>query len=390
MFTSEVPFGPYVYPWIIPFDQRLRMLIKGTVRVAYFYHTADNSTFRYRVYNMVEAINAADGPVSAAWFTYDDTPRLDFVLENCDWLVVCRVPYTLVVRDLITSAKKRGIRVVFDCDDLVFDPARAPLIMDALGQDTSPGGPWESWFGYMGRLHATMIMCDQGSTSTKPLARELEQSMSAPVEVIPNGLNADQLKISNQIYQKKIRAKFARSGALEIGYFSGSPSHGRDFGLIAPILAAIMEEEPAVAIRLVGYIDLHAALEPYRSRVEFHAFRDYVNLQSLIGSTEINVAPLAFSRFTNCKSDLKFFEAAAVGTLTVASDTDVFSASMQHGVTGLVAREHEWHKLLTQAVAIVRDTDRYADMAAKARDYTLATYAPEVQAQRLLAYFSAR
>ena len=114
-----------------------------------------------------------------------------------------------------------------------------------------------------------------------------------------------------------------------------------------------------------------------------------MNLQSLIGSTEINVAPLAFSRFTNCKSDLKFFEAAAVGTSTVASDTDVFSGAMQHGVTGLVAREHEWHKLLTEAVAMVRDTERYIGVAAKARDHALSSYGPEVQAQRLSNYFSA-
>ncbi len=62
-------------------------------RVAYFYERADNSTFRYRIYNMVQVLNSvADGP-SASYFFLDDLHRLDDIAERADVLVICRAGY---------------------------------------------------------------------------------------------------------------------------------------------------------------------------------------------------------------------------------------------------------------------------------------------------------
>src|SRR5271155_3547971 len=50
---------PYNEPWKASLEERVRMLGSGDRRVAYVYENPDTSTFRYRVYNMVEALGAA-------------------------------------------------------------------------------------------------------------------------------------------------------------------------------------------------------------------------------------------------------------------------------------------------------------------------------------------
>ena len=49
-------------PWNhVTFDQRLALMMRGSPRAAYFYSVPDTSTFRYRVYNVVQTLAA---PVS--------------------------------------------------------------------------------------------------------------------------------------------------------------------------------------------------------------------------------------------------------------------------------------------------------------------------------------
>jgi hypothetical protein len=49
-----------------------------------------------------------------------------------------------------------------------------------------------------------------------------------------------------------------------------------------------------------------------------------------------------------------------VGTWTVASHTPSLDAAITDGVTGRLARDHEWDRALAEAVDLARDTERYA------------------------------
>ena len=70
---------------------------------------------------------------------------------------------------------------------------------------------------------------------------------------------------------------------------------------------------------------LRAAAARVPERIEVCPLQDFVNLQRLIGEVEINIVPLQDNAFTNCKSELKYFEAAIVETVTVATPTYTFS-----------------------------------------------------------------
>ncbi len=116
-----------------------------------------------------------------------------------------------------------------------------------------------------------------------------------------------------------------------------------------------------------------------------HAFRDFVNLQTLIGTTEINLVPLQDNAFTNCKSDLKYFEAGIVGSVSIASPTQVLRRSIDDGVTGYLANTFDWQDRIRR---ITDALDDYGEMARASRDHVRRTYHWSAQAptiERVLA-----
>jgi hypothetical protein len=184
------------------------------------------------------------------------------------------------------------------------------------------------------------------------------------VAVVPNFINSEQHAISEQIWQAKQASGFARNGEFTLGYFSGSPSHNHDYGLVEPAIAALMARRPELRLLTVGYIEPGPHLAPFKDRLQHAPFQDWVNLQRLVGSVELNLMPLAYSVFTECKSALKYFESAIVGTLSIASPSHNYAAAIQHGTTGYLARGHEWEQQIEQ---VIDSLQRYPDMAAQAR-----------------------
>src|SRR3954463_1242061 len=134
---SSIPAVAYRPPWLQPLQDRLRTLARGKRRVAYFYETADNSTFRYRVYNMAQVLNEGDGDVSAAYFFLDDLHRLDEFADLADMLVICRTRYDHRVNHLVAAFRNRGKKVMYDTDDLVFNLDYVHLLIKTLDIDVS-------------------------------------------------------------------------------------------------------------------------------------------------------------------------------------------------------------------------------------------------------------
>src|SRR5438046_4779888 len=127
MYAAKLDSIKYVEPWSADFDERLRALLAGSPRLAYYYTEPDTSTFRYRVFNMIEALSSAAPAASAAWFTAADRSNAVDAVALADVLIVCRAPYTAHVAAVITRARASQTRILFDIDDLVFDPRYAHL-----------------------------------------------------------------------------------------------------------------------------------------------------------------------------------------------------------------------------------------------------------------------
>lgn len=373
--------APYVDPWHLPVQERLRRLAAGTKRVAYFYERADNSTFRYRIYNMAQVLNDGTGEVSAAYFFMNDLSRLTHIADLADVLVICRTRYDQQVSHLINAFRARHKPVLFDTDDFVFDTDYVHLLVESLALDVTNPQVWNDWFAYIGRLGATLKQCDGAITTTETLASRIRDFAGCPVHIVPNFMNREQLAMSERVIGAKQGREPGAGGLVHFGYFSGSPSHTRDFALVAPALEELLERDERVGVVVAGYIEAGQRLERFGKRVQTYPFHDYVNLQRLIGAVEFNLMPLQFNAFTNCKSELKYFEAAAVGTLSIASPSDVYARAIRHGDTGYVARSGVWMDVLTLALDRL---DAYGAMAARARADALARYSWTMQRASIL------
>lgn len=363
---------PYQDPWHLPLAQRLRLLARGRRRIAYFYELADNSTFRYRVYNMAHVLNSGDGDISAAYFFLSDVHRQEEIADLADILVFCRTRYDHRINHLVRAFRKRGKRILFDTDDLVFNTDYTHLLVKTLDLDVNNPQVWNDWYAYVGRLGATLRLCDGAITTNDHLARQIADFAGIPAAVVPNFINPEQLELSDRVYEAKQGRSPADNERIHLGYFSGSPSHNRDFALITPALEAAMEADPRLAVTVVGYIEAGPELKRFGDRVVRFPFHDYVNLQRLIGTVEFNLMPLQQNVFTNCKSELKYFEAAVVGTQSIASPTHTYARAIRHGENGWLAQAHEWLRVIQQAV---REIDGYAAMAVRSRADARTRYA---------------
>ena len=351
-----------VEPWKQTFEERFAALVARRRRIAYFYTEPDNSTFRYRCFNMMQSVNGCATDTSAAWFCRADGDRLSRVADIADVLVLGRVRFDTSVARLVERARRRGARILFDVDDLVYDTRHVSLLLNSLNQDNAAEGNWDYWFSYIGRLGAALRLCDGVITTNAFLSEQIGLDTGMPVAIVQNYLNRHQQAVSEEIVAAKCSNGWMRDGRIHIGYFSGSPTHARDFAIVAPTLAKLLVEDPRVVVRLVGMLEPHPALAPFEARVEVHPFTNFLDLQRLIGSTEINLAPLQDNIFTNSKSELKYFEAAAVATVTIASPTFTFRHSIEEGQTGYLANELEWGEKIRRVIASL-DGAAYRDMA---------------------------
>ncbi|MBU3739735.1 MAG: glycosyltransferase family 1 protein, partial [Rhodoferax sp.] len=224
----------YQDPWHLPLPERLRALARGRARVAYFYEQADNSTFRYRVYNMAHVLNQDSARHSAAYFFLADLHRLDDIADSADLLVICRSRYDSQLQQLVAAFRRRGKRVLYDIDDYVFSIDHVHLLVNTLDLDLRNPQVWQDWFAYCARLGAALRLCDGGITTNAYLADKMAAFAQIPVAVVPNFMNPEQLAMSERVHALRATQQPGADGLIHLGYFSGSPSHNRDFALVTP------------------------------------------------------------------------------------------------------------------------------------------------------------
>jgi glycosyltransferase involved in cell wall biosynthesis len=145
----------------------------------------------------------------------------------------------------------------------------------------------------------------------------------------------------------------------------------------------LFEIRDDIKVVIAGYMDIKEELVKYKDRIIFYPFQDYVNLQRFMASVEINLVPLQNNTFTNCKSELKYFEAAIGGTLSVASKTYTYKKAITDGVNGYLSGDIEWVDKILKLANLV-DNGGYADMAKRAQQHAIDNYAWFNQSENIL------
>jgi glycosyltransferase involved in cell wall biosynthesis len=333
----------------------------------------DGAPLRYRAHLPAESLGLLG--VQCEVRHYRD-PELPDLLAEADAAVFYRVPATVQVVDMISGVRRRCCPVVFDVDDLIFDPDIAAEI-PALS--VLPPAESALWLEGVRRYRTTMEACDLFVGSTLALCRHAAGVTGLPVEHFANGVG-----ILLAVRSEQARRDRRPNGPLRIGYFSGTTTHDRDWAYIEPAVLEILARFNDVELWLGGYITPSAALGRVEKRVRRLQLLPWSELPFALRSIDINLAPLEpGSRFNDAKSAIKWLEAALVDTPTVASPTEPFREAIRAWETGVLAGSPgEW----VDAIDLLLRDERLRDsLARRARRDALLRWSPHLQGRRYLA-----
>lgn len=361
-------------PWSIPLETRIQTVLsaasQGRKIALLVYREADTSTFRYRCYNVYQITKI--GKWQSVYFFLNELNYIEKMLDMCDLIILSRVQWNYPLDSLIKSARKKEKPVLFDVDDLVCHISYLPLLTNTLNVHFGSEVDYDFWFAYVSRHQAVASQVDGFITTNPFLGQMLTKMFNKPYRVIINSLNNEQLMVSEQCREKKKNTAYRLP--FTIGYFSGTPSHINDFRVIYQELIQLLEDFPDIILQVVGFMEfpkeMHELIK--KKRVQFTPLVDFMELQRLVAQVDVNIVPLVRNTFTNCKSELKFFEAAAVDTVTVATPTYTYEHSIQHGETGFLCNQGQWYDTITE---LYKNTELRKHVAKQAEKYCLTTYA---------------
>lgn len=284
----------------------------------------------------------------------------------------------------LMAARSAGIRTMYEIDDLIFDPDLCPEDFDSFeGQITRQA---HADLMYAVSLFRAMIeRCDLAIASTEALAKHMGAIVAGgQAFVVRNGLHHRTLGLDRREIALRPAGRSTR-----IFYGSGTLSHNRDFNsLVGATLCALMARDPSVVLVIAGHLKLAPMFERFASRIERLPHTSSLDVYwSVLAGCDINLAVLAPGPVSDCKSEIKWLEAAVFEIPSIVSATATYAQVVKDGVTGFLAgNSDEWGDRLARLVA---DPGLRAAMGRAARAQAIERYRPDVQASAMRAALSA-
>ncbi len=301
----------------------------------------------YRVEHAVAALRAHGW--QADWMPLDEEPDLDRV-ARADVVTVFRTAWSPALAAVRDRCRQHDIPLVFDIDDLIFDPAVAAAGGIAL-LDGATQADLAFWQTRIGGYRAALAAADVATLTTEPLAAAAG-AICPRTHVLPNALGP---AMANAAAQARGAAKpSGADGRPRILFASGTPTHHRDFAVAGAAIARLFARRPEPLLVVLGHLDVarHPALDPFRDRVECRPRVPFEALFAEVARADVNVCPLELGNpFCEAKSSVRWLAAAAVGVPSVVSPTGPLQDAVRDGATGLVAADVEgWEQALDRLV----------------------------------------
>jgi glycosyltransferase involved in cell wall biosynthesis/SAM-dependent methyltransferase len=323
--------------------------------------------------------------IDACWLRPSEMVPQEQCIARADVLLIWRAPNSPEIAYALSLARRHGVKVIFDVDDLMFEPSLASRhVIDGIRSQ----GMTEAAVGeYFQRTRETAFQADICTCTTDELASRF-RALDRVALVLPNVFDIGTVCISRLAVRRRV---VHDDQIVRIGYATGTRTHQRDFRNAAIALEQVLEARPQC--RLVLFRD-RASGRPLLDIAEYPAlarlagqieWRDSVPLSELpheLARFDINLAPLEVGNvFCEAKSELKFFEAALVEVCTVASPVGPMRRAIRDGETGLLAdTPEEWATSLRE---LIDDPDRRVRMAHAAYLDVLGRFGPMVGAASL-------
>lgn len=239
---------------------------------------------------------------------------------------------------MINRLRQAGKTLIADYDDLIFGDEDIALQSSAVKNATLT--PEKAIAAFSSNLEGLRVF-DKVTTSTAPLGERVSQFNSgAEVHVVPNIIPPSIL----DLHEERGTALTPRP-ATSIGYFAGTKSHNRDFPVVAEALHRVLMENPDFTLMVVGPVEVPAAISALPN-VTTAPVVNFLRLPGLMTKCSTVIAPLEVSDFNDCKSRVKFLEAALSGTRLLASPIPDMRA-VGGDRLGLMETQDDWYEALS-------------------------------------------
>lgn len=177
-------------------------------------------------------------------------------------------------------------------------------------------------------------------TCTTPQLKEVFGQFNKNTVVIPNFINLDIYPAGKMMPNEKVR----------IGW-QGGVSHFEDLEMLLPIISKVSRQRDIDFLYFGDYRlgKMFEQVEGYRHEqwVPIDVYPYKLKLMNF----DIGLAPLIDNPFNRCKSAIKYFEYAAVGVPTIASNIPPYSDVITNMVDGiLVSSEDEWKEAIRMLI----------------------------------------
>mgnify|MGYP001971328132 CR=1 FL=1 len=305
----------------------------------------------------LEALGCSARLLSANELQQETNP--DTLLEQIDGLLIHRLPASQSLFGLIAQARRQGIPVVVDLDDLLFDPEHAPPPLGNYAGSIPP--EVHRWFhATQPQIQATLRVADHLLFSTAELAERwttLERQAGrsvAPLQVWPNLIPDDLRRIQRRPPPAPLprRPLRQRRGRLRLVVASASQPHLLVWHQqLAPALAQLMNQHRHLRLDLLGSLPLPLVLEPFQARIRCRGHCDYPTYLQRLGEADIGLMVLEPGPFTDAKSTNRWMECSLMGLATVLSPIRSCRDLLLNGEHCLFARnQDDWVRQINELI----------------------------------------
>ena len=358
-------------------------LAAGIGRIVFISGEASTPGHDYRVVRPAAALSSQGLDVRV--LAQNEIPTAIDAIRTASIVIFWRTAWDEDVAAAVAAARRGEARIVFDVDDLMFDPALAKAdVIDAI---RSRGLDEEQVRLHYARVQATLNCADLCLASTEELAVQMRR-MGKAAAVVPNGYD-EGVWVASRLAVRRRKADQS-DDLIRIGYAAGSPTHQRDFGLCASAVGATLEATPTARLVLfkladgTPLVDLaeYPALARVQDQIEWRQAVPLRQLPAELARFDVNLAPVEVGNpFCEAKSELKFVEAALVDVPTIASPTGPFRRAIHDGETGFLAEtEDRWRDVLLR---LCSEAETRAQVGARAKLSVLWSFGPERRAIEL-------
>jgi hypothetical protein len=284
------------------------------------------------------------------WVHVRDPSLVNVPLEGYEAIVLCRLAWHQTDRKRagrwLDTLRKKGRRVFFEADDDLFTPF---MTEQQLGRINPEKSRQELEADRAAALWA-LARCDGVTVSTQYLASTVRRYTSAPVEVVPNAIDAEWF-LARQLGVPRPCPN------VTIGWAGGNRPDA-DLEPMAVAWGRIARRYPEVMFVVFGHqppvVAAHVPDERV-IRISWLPSQDYP--RGMVG-VDVGCCPLDDTPFNRSKTAIKAFEFALSGAAVVASPT-VYGKVIDSGRSGWVCEDQaDWDVALAKLVEW-RDTRRY-------------------------------